>query len=180
MSEENLIEGRKIALKALVGSWNYGLNDDQSDKDYKYFVFPTWEDLYTGNRFHAAYTSEDVDYTVHDIRDFLKFLNKVNINFLEVLFSKELTGDQRIIDLFLPFREEFIRVDPRRFQKACYGMFCQKMKSLEKKWDWKQGMDAVRVLLVAARYEAYDSSFEKAFIFNCEEQDYKSLMVIKK
>ena len=42
---------RKVVFKALVGSHNYNLNDETSDKDYKYFVLPTFDDLYTGKMF---------------------------------------------------------------------------------------------------------------------------------
>ena len=31
----------KVVFTALVGSGNYGLNDETSDKDYKVFVLPT-------------------------------------------------------------------------------------------------------------------------------------------
>ena len=37
---------RKFAFKSLVGSHNYNLNIETSDKDYKVFVFPTFDDLY--------------------------------------------------------------------------------------------------------------------------------------
>jgi len=33
-------------LQILVGSHNYNLNNENSDKDYKIFVCPTFEDLY--------------------------------------------------------------------------------------------------------------------------------------
>ena len=39
---------RETVFKALVGSHNYNLADKNSDKDYKVFVLPTFEDLYNG------------------------------------------------------------------------------------------------------------------------------------
>ena len=44
-------EIRHIAVRALVGSHNYNLNDESSDRDYKVFVFPNFGDLYKGKRY---------------------------------------------------------------------------------------------------------------------------------
>lgn len=41
-------------MKAIVGSHNYNLNTDTSDKDYKYFVLPTFDELYCGKFFSRA------------------------------------------------------------------------------------------------------------------------------
>ena len=41
----------KELLTCLVGSYNYNLNDKNSDKDYKVFVSPTFDDLYSGNQY---------------------------------------------------------------------------------------------------------------------------------
>ena len=48
------IDHRIAVLKALVGSHNYNLNTESSDKDYKYFVLPTLDDLYDGTIFSAS------------------------------------------------------------------------------------------------------------------------------
>lgn len=45
------LDHRIVVLKALVGSHNYNLNTESSDKDYKYFVLPTLDDLYNGTIF---------------------------------------------------------------------------------------------------------------------------------
>ena len=39
---------RQWLIKALVGSHNYNLNTETSDKDYKVFVLPTFNELYKG------------------------------------------------------------------------------------------------------------------------------------
>ena len=80
---------RKEAFKALVGSHNYNLNTQTSDKDYKVFVLPTFDDLFSGRQFSKATTGE-IDIEYHDIRKLSNLLWKSNINFLEVLFSEEL------------------------------------------------------------------------------------------
>ena len=52
-----MINGRKIAMKAFVGSHNYNLDTPESDKDYKYFVLPTFGDLYDGKQCSENYVS---------------------------------------------------------------------------------------------------------------------------
>ena len=83
-------QGRKILLKSLVGSCNYNLNIENSDKDYKVFVAPTFEDLYDSHIYCKSYSSDEVDFEVHDIRRLEVLLYQSNINFLEVFFSDDI------------------------------------------------------------------------------------------
>ena len=62
------IHNREVVIKAVVGSHNYNLNTENSDEDFKYFVMPTFEDLYKGKFFSYSTQSDELDYTVHDIR----------------------------------------------------------------------------------------------------------------
>ena len=86
---KTLFDGRKVAFKALFGSHNYNLQTQESDRDYKYFVIPTFEDLYKGKFFSTSHVGDGDDYDVHDIRQLPNLWWKANINFLEVLFSEE-------------------------------------------------------------------------------------------
>ena len=61
-------KGRQIVFKSLVGSHNYNLATPTSDKDYKVFVFPTFDDLYFGQTYKHSTVGEHVDYQAHDIR----------------------------------------------------------------------------------------------------------------
>lgn len=81
--------GRKVVFKALVGSHNYNLNTLESDKDYKVFVLPTFDDLYFNNSFSKSCIGETEDFDVHDIRKCSSLWYKANVNFLEVLFSEK-------------------------------------------------------------------------------------------
>ena len=83
-------EGRPTVFKALVGSHNYNLNDEQSDKDYKYFVMPTFDDMYAGKMFSTSKVGQVEDYDVHDIRKCIHLWWQANINFIEVLYTSEL------------------------------------------------------------------------------------------
>ena len=53
---------RKFAFKSLVGSHNYNLNIETSDKDYKVFVFPTFDDLYFNKSYSKSCIGETEDY----------------------------------------------------------------------------------------------------------------------
>ena len=94
--------GRQVVLKALTGSHNYNLNTPDSDKDYKFFVTPTFDDLYSGNRFSNGKQSDEMDYTVHDIRQLSHLLWKSNPNFIEVLFSQEFEGEAIFLTGYAP------------------------------------------------------------------------------
>ena len=62
------INHRIVVMKALVGSRNYNLNTESSDRDYKYFVLPSFDDLYNGVLFSTGRETPLVDYTIHDVR----------------------------------------------------------------------------------------------------------------
>ena len=145
---------RKIVFKALVGSRNYNLNDETSDKDYKYFVLPTFDDLYEGKMFSTSKVGTEVDYDVHDIRKLTELFWKANVNFLEVLYSKELeiihktevlTWVDPVIGLrtyetltppelqeIFNMRDSISTMNLPYLYSACKGMYFEKMKRLEK------------------------------------------------
>ena len=179
---------REIALKALFGSHNYNLNDEQSDYDYKYFILPTFDDLYTGKMFSTSHVGE-VDYDVHDIRKLVDLFWKANINFLEVLYSKELTCLKEIQDIIL-IRDKIVTMNLPYLYSACKGMHFEKMKNLLKGtegtkhlvsqygYDTKQAMHAYRVLDFCIRFAKTNfTDFEKALRYTDEEA--KQLLSIK-
>ena len=90
--------GRTVAFKSLVGSHNYNLNTPESDKDYKVFVLPTFDDLYFNNSFSKSYIGETEDFDTHDIRKCSSLWYKANVNFLEVLFSKRFLVNAELDD----------------------------------------------------------------------------------
>ena len=157
---------RKVVFKALVGSHNYNLNDETSDKDYKYFVLPTFDDLYTGKMFSQSKVGMKYDYGVHDIRKLVDLFWKANINFIEVLYSKEIQlarvvhymkvesgagktifTEPKSIDFKYPImndifdmRHELVTMNLPYLFKACKGMYFEKLKRLEKGTEGTQGL----------------------------------------
>ena len=87
---DNLTNNRVSVLKALVGSHNYSLNTPESDKDYKLFVLPTFDDLYSREDYTVNINSKEEDIVVYDIRKLSSLFFKANVNYIEVLYSKEL------------------------------------------------------------------------------------------
>lgn len=193
-------DGRKIVFKALVGSHNYNLNDETSDEDYKYFVLPTFDDLYDGNIFSYSSIGQYVDYDVHDIRKLTNLFWKANINFLEVLYSKEMERQLEIvpvyeqchfeainklseIDEIIGMRDKIVKMNLPYLYSACKGMYFEKMKRLEKGtegtqylvekygYDTKQALHAYRVLNFIVRFAEHSWCFRSALTYNKEDRE---------
>lgn len=181
---------RKFVFKALVGSHNYNLNVDEiknintgdrfitSDRDYKVFVLPTFEDLYKGD--------------MYDIRKLPNILYKANINFIEVLFSNEIIindelGREQKLMLSKIFenKDEISKMNLPHLYNSCGGMFLSKMKLLKKGtdgtqhlvdtfgYDTKQALHAYRVLDFIVRFANTDfEDFKKAMTYNEQEREF--------
>lgn len=183
---------RKAVLKALVGSHNYNLNTEESDKDYKVFVLPTFEDLYKGNSYSKSIIGEDEDYDIHDIRKLPSLLFKANVNFLEVLYSSEAIVPNKsnivykmIIRQIWELREDIVKMNLPHLFNACGGMYLNKMKLLYKGtegtqhlvdkfgYDTKQALHAYRVLNFIDRFaESQFTDFKGAMTYNDEDRDF--------
>jgi len=184
-----LFGNREIVIKALVGSHNYNLNTPSSDRDFKYFVTPTLEDLYYGNRFSTSKQSDTFDYDCHDIRQLGDLLWKANINFIEVLFSTDYVYDTRLSWLFRN-RETFAFMNMVGFGNATFGMHKQKMGELHKGtaktdilieeygYDTKQACHALRCLYVMEKLHAGFSMGESLY-FHKDSVHRKNLLSVK-
>lgn len=113
-----------VLMKAIVGSHNYNLNTDTSDKDYKYFVLPTFDELYYGKFFSHAKESEAEDYTVHDIRKLSHLFWKANVNFLEVLYGSPIFWKEAtdLMDFLIKNRQDLCTMNLPYLYDACIGM----------------------------------------------------------
>ncbi|WP_214873385.1 DNA polymerase beta superfamily protein [Exiguobacterium sp. s140] len=185
LKELKEFEGRQVVLVAKIGSENYNLHDETSDEDYRIYVLPTFEDLYGGKRYVKSVTSETVDYSVHDIRDLAKQLMKSNINFVEALFSVDLTVKHDVVEEMLKMRENIAKMNLPYFYDACFGMFHNKLKHFESSsresnryvvaygYDTKAFMSMYRMMDFILRYEANGfSSFVDAIRYSEEERAY--------
>ena len=181
---------RKIAFSALVGSHNYNLATPESDKDYKVFVLPTFEDLYNGTQYSHSKITNTVDYDYHDIRKLTSLFWKSNLNFIEVLYSTDIqqTNDPVWcyihINNILRIRHRLVKMNLPYLYKACKGMYYNKIKYLDKGtegtqylvdkfgYDTKQALHAFRILDFIERFaETEFEDFYHAMTYNNAERD---------
>ncbi|UUV46525.1 nucleotidyltransferase domain-containing protein [Bacillus phage vB_BanS-Thrax3] len=185
--------GREVLVQALVGSNNYNLATPErvlsgrtilaSDKDYKVFVMPTFEELYKQKMFAENIIGVDADYDLHDIRKLPDLFWKANLNYLEPLISKELVleSSKELKELY-DLRYEIFNMNLPKLFDALGGTFKQKMKLLPKGtegtqvlvdlfgYDTKQAQHAYRLLDFAIKYEALGfKNPEKALRYEGEE-----------
>ena len=190
--------GRKVLFKALVGSHNYNLNTPDSDRDYKLFVCPTFDDLYFKKQFSDSYVGE-VDYGAHDVRHVSHLWWKANVNFLEVLFSVDFLFNDEVSDktkfLLLnvyDMKEELARMNLPYLYDACVGMHINKKRLVEKAtsgtqhlldefgFDTKQAMHSLRILDFLERYAKRKfSNFKEAIWYEDGEKAKDFLLEVK-
>lgn len=172
---------RPVAIKALVGSYASNLHTPTSDEDWKYFVTPTFDDLYSGKMFSSANQSDTFDYDCHDIRQLGSLLWKANVNFMVVLFSPVVEcnpGLQWIFD----HADDYASMNLPYFYNATMGMHMEKMSALGKGtaktdilveqfgYDTKQATHALRCLYLLQRI-ASGMSVREAFWFDGKDRD---------
>ncbi|MCP1184970.1 nucleotidyltransferase domain-containing protein [Paenibacillus sp. 1781tsa1] len=125
------IHNREAAFKAVSGSINRNLNDEASDRDVKFFVLPTFDDLYAGSLYKNFQTSEVEDIEIHDVRKLEKLLTNSNLTFLELLYSVEVdTFGYLEIEQLHSMRDKISTINLRSLFNSCFGMYRGQMKDL--------------------------------------------------
>jgi hypothetical protein len=191
--------GRKELFRALTGSYNYNMNTPESDKDYKVFVLPTFDDLYNKVEFAKSYIGETEDYGVHDVRKLNSLWWKSNINFLEVLFSEsvvlntKLNYDTKIkLNVIFEHRDEIAKMNLPYLYDACIGMYYNKKNFIDKGtegtqylvdkfgYDTKHAMHSLRVLDFLERFAGnYFTDFKQAIWYENDEEYRNFLLNLK-
>lgn len=185
---------RKVILQCLIGSHNYNLNTEDSDKDYKAFVLPTFDDLYYKNTYAKQTITTDRDIDVHDIRQLPELFSKQNINFLEILFSNEITMDSQFPEIaeIFALRDKIVTLSPSRMFSAVHGMYFTKLRLTERGYgtegtqhlvdkygyDTKQAMHTWRCLDFLMRFALLDfKDYKRAIVYTEGERD--TMLAIK-
>lgn len=184
---------RKVVFKALVGSHNYSLNIENSDKDYKVFVLPNFEDLYEGTFYSHNTTSLTEDLEFHDIRKCTNLWYKSNINYLEVLFSEEFiigtelnARSRDIINELLSMRDEIAKMNLPYLYNACIGQCLQTGKKVMTKYlanrgfDSKQASTCIRLLLFLIRFANSNFNDFKSSIYYKNGNNRNLILIVKK
>lgn len=167
----------KEIFRALVGSHNYNLNTETSDYDYKVFIAPTFDDLYFNKMYSKSIIGDEQDLDIHDVRKVSNLWWKANVNFLEVLFSKEIMfgltikeETVKLIEQMLAMKHDIAKMNVPYLYNACIGMSITKMKLTLKGtegtkhlvdkfgFDTKNGMHVIRILDFLQRFA--DTNFE--------------------
>lgn len=197
--EKYLTSKRTILFKSLVGSHNYNLNDATSDKDFKVIVAPNFEDLYLGSMFSKQRVGNLFDIEVHDVRKLSSVWTKANINFIEILFSKDIIVNptlnkktRELIHELFAMKQDIAKMNLKYLCNSCMGMHTQKMKLLTKGtsgtmdlvekfgYDTKQAQHAYRVLDFLERFYKTDFlDFHGAIWYEKPDPAYKLLIDLK-
>lgn len=196
---ENSID-REWAFKVLVGSHNYNLNTPESDKDYKVFFFPIFDDLYAGRMYTIPQVvTNTVDYNFHDLRKLEALLWKANINFLEILEGEEIIINPKLyvstrkqIQGIFDMKKELVNMNLPYLFNACIGMHIEKKKAMHKGtegtqhlvekygYDTKQAQHSYRVLNFLERYGDINfTDFKRAIWYKDSEESKRTLQNIK-
>ena len=189
----------KKLFSCLVGSHNYNLNDKNSDKDFKVFLIPTFDDLYFNNKITKATTSELSDIEFHDIRKLEKLLWCSNINFLECLYSIELNINNDLNDeikslaqKIINYRDDIAKINLPYLYNACINMSYNKIKLIDKGtksskylldkfgYDTKQIMTSLRILDFLKRFaDSEFKDFKNSIFYKDSDKFRKFLLDIK-
>lgn len=182
---------RKIIFKCLVGSYNYNLNNENSDKDYKIFVLPTFDDLYFKEMYSKSIIGKYEDYAIHDIRKLTNLFHNANVNFLEILFSEELIipndlsdNTKNLINEIFSMRNDLARMNLSYLYNSCTKMHVNKRNSVLKStegtqylvdkfgYDTKQAQHSIRILDFLIRFADNNfSNFKQAIWYNDDEKE---------
>lgn len=134
--EKNLPEKYDYMYMGLYGSQNYKLDTESSDVDAKAIVVPRLKDLINNKEVSKTYGSpEEGLVDVKDIRIMFQQFLKMNVNFLEILFTKEFATNlffyKEVISV-RGLRDDIVASDVKRLAQSNFGMMKGKMVKLTK------------------------------------------------
>lgn len=180
---------RIISFKALVGSHNYNLATEESDKDYKVFLYPTFNDLYNMKELSGQLQSDSdkEDITYHDVRKLYKLFTKSNISQLEILFSSEVIKGDGLYDELYAMRDKIATINLKYLYDSTMGMVVGLKHNIAKQYN-KGDTDKVRKLTAnILRLESTLTNFwledfkdfGEAVRFDNESNDRKRILSIR-
>lgn len=133
-------------MKYLLGSHFWGMNIEDSDKDYLEFVLPTKEDLFWG-KFKSTCTKDENgnDVNIKDIRLILKELKKGSLRMFEMMYAPVVDYHEennlilKTIEKYLQSNRDKLFEELRiEFMRAVIGESKGRINSLEKNFTGKE------------------------------------------
>ena len=175
----------------LFRSQNYNLNVAESDTDWKVFILPTFDDLYSGTEYQNTVISKKEDFEIHDIRKLNYLLWKANVNFIEVLFSKKIIINDKLdsksislVNDIFNIKDDLAKLNLPYLYGACIGMSINKIKLLDKPslgnedafkeygFDTKNALHSFRILDFLERFEKGEfNNFQDAIRYNDNDRE---------
>lgn len=131
-------------MKYLLGSHFWGMNTENSDKDYLEFVLPTKEDMFWGKFKSTCIKDENGnDINIKDIRLMLKELKKGSLKMFEMMYAPLADDDNNLIletiRKYLWINRDKLFVELRiEFMRAVIGESKGRINSLEKNFTGKE------------------------------------------
>ena len=126
----------EFAFYSVVGSWNYGLGDKNSDVDFKVTYFPNFIHFYEGKFPKMNIVTKDYDFTLAPFHQYIDHVLKGNINFFEVLYPAKpeyfYTYAPGKINPIMDILREMVPMNAIRMFDACRGTAQQKIGRLDK------------------------------------------------
>lgn len=179
----------------LFGSQNYETDTVESDIDVKAIVMPKIDNLLLGNyEVKETHKRENGELTVFDIKSMHDNIKKLNINFLEILFTEYRILNPKYQDLWqdmIIMREDIAYHNKHAAMKCIYGCAENKFSKLFHKvpsnedkidkvgYDYKAWSDILRFWVMMQAYNLH-TPYEKILkIKNIDRDAYDHLMDIK-
>lgn len=129
-------KGYEVFCVSLIGSQNYLLDTEESDIDTKAMIIPNFNNVVLGKKMKSFKielpSTEQID--VKDFRLMFQNLLKMNINYLEILFTDYYIVNpkyQNQYNQLMSLRESITRYDIKRAINAIAGMSMEKFKALD-------------------------------------------------
>lgn len=181
-----IMNNHKVALSLLGGSINRNLHTDSSDRDMKYFVLPTMEELYNGKMYSDSTNSDSEDIEIHDVRKLDTLLFKSNLTYLELLYSVEIKTYYPEMQQLIEMRDEIIKMNLSGLYSSCLGIYNREFKSLQnansdkqksiiEKYGYnpKKAMMCLHFLNFIIEFEHCEfNDFNNCFCYDINERDF--------
>lgn len=179
----------------LFGSQNYETVTVESDIDVKAIVMPKIDNLLLGNyEVKETHKRENGELTVFDIKSMHDNIKKLNINFLEILFTEYRILNPKYQDLWqdmIIMREDIAYHNKHAAMKCIYGCAQNKFSKLFHKvpsneekidkvgYDYKAWSDILRFWIMMQAYNLHTPYERILKIKNIDRLAYDHLMNIK-
>jgi len=111
--EQSIID--RIIFVARIGSYNYGLQTETSDQDYKIYILPSLEELISEKRYNKVIIIPGkIDMHISDIRNLADYVSKSHPSALEIMYSSYTIGrDFNFIENLNTLRDEIAHRNPK-------------------------------------------------------------------